>query len=625
MLTLSDLHIAFGELDLLYVETWTLHPRQKIALVGANGAGKSSLLRVLLREELPMGGTISLRKNTRIGYLPQKAVSGSDQSLWDEAKSGMSSLLKLEDELEDIQARLEKGEELEELLILKMEEFRLAGGYKQTETIGSTLHGLGFQKEDWEKSCAHFSGGWQMRIALAKLLLSKPDLAILDEPTNHLDYQAKEWLASHLTSVEYAVLIVSHDGSFLDRFCSHTIEIRNRKLHSYTGNHSFFLKQREERQNQERQAYEKQQVKLQHLQSYVDRFGAKATKAKQAQSRKKQLEKIERIDAPQSLYQRATLRFKEPPASDFLLYELQEATIGWHKDTPLLKNVNLRLEQGMRLVLVGANGSGKSTLLKTLLGKIPIQAGKKRVGNRIRLGLYSQDLAQQLPLDLNPLQYVHEKCPLCTETEIRKSLGALGLISNAHLRPIAQLSGGEKARVVLAELSLGGYNVLFLDEPTNHLDTASGEALAKALSLFAGAVLFISHDKNLIQKTATHVAQLQDDTVTVHVGYEEKYLAFVLSKKQAVAKLDAALSYKEQQKERNRRRKIKKEYELIEEKISEFEEHLEALEQQMFQAGNDLVEIQALQEQKEQVEEALEKALERWERLEEEIAAFEPE
>lgn len=620
MLTISDLHIAFGELDLLSVENWTLHPKQKIALVGANGTGKSSLLRVLLQEELPMNGQVSLRNNTRVGYLPQKAVSGSTQSLWDEAKSGMKKITKLEQELEEIQNCLEQGEQLEEKLLTKMEEFRLAGGYNQTETIGTTLHGLGFQQEDWEKSCSYFSGGWQMRIALAKLLLSEPDLAILDEPTNHLDYQAKEWLANHLANVEYAVLIVSHDGSFLDHFCSHIIEIRNKGLHSYTGNYSSFLKQRDERQSQELQAYEKQQAKIQHLQSYIDRFGVKATKAKQAQSRKKQLAKIDRIDAPQSLHQRSSLRFREAPASDFLLYELQEATIGWQKESPLLQNVNLRLEQGMRLVLVGANGSGKSTLLKTLLGKIPIHAGKKLVGGRIRLGLYSQDLAQQLPLDLTPLQYIHDRCPLCKETEIRKALGALGLITNAHLRPIELLSGGEKARVVLAELSLGGYNALFLDEPTNHLDTASADALAKALSAFEGAVLFISHDKKLIEKTATHVAQLQDETLTIQVGYDEKHLEFELKKKQTEAKIESALSYKEQQKERNRRRKIKQDYEQIEERISELEELLEGLDQQMFDVGNDLGKIQELQKKKDLLEEELEQAMERWEELEEEIA-----
>lgn len=623
MLTVSDLHIAFGELELLYIESWTLHPKQKIALVGANGTGKSSLLRVLLQEELPMGGQISLRSNTRIGYLPQKAVSGSTKSLWDEAKSGMIKILELEADLLALQDRLEQGEQREEDLLNKMEEFRMAGGYNQTETIGTTLHGLGFQQEDWEKSCSEFSGGWQMRIALAKLLLSEPDLAILDEPTNHLDYQAKEWLSNHLSNIEYAVLIVSHDGSFLDRFCSHIIEIRNKKLHTYTGNYSLFLKQRDERQNQELQAFEKQQSKIQHLQSYIDRFGAKATKAKQAQSRKKQLEKIELIDAPESLHQRASLRFREAPAADFLLYELQEATIGWQKEAPLLRNVNLRLEQGMRLVLVGANGSGKSTLLKTLLGKIPIHAGKKLVGSRIRLGLYSQDLAQQLPLDLTPLQYIQERCPLSKETEIRKALGALGLISNGHLRPIALLSGGEKARVVLAELSLGGYNVLFLDEPTNHLDTASGEALANALSAFEGTVLFISHDKKLIEQTATHVAQLQDEAVTIHIGYDEKYLAFELSKKQAEAKVESALSYKEQQKERNRRKKITLEYEQIEQRISDLEQLLENLDQKMFDVGNDLEKIKTLQEQKQQSENELEQAMERWEELEEEIAGFE--
>ena len=203
MLTVSNLHIAFGELDLLSIENWTLHPRQKIALVGANGTGKSSLLRVILQEELPMNGLVSLRANTQVGYLPQKAVSGSSKTLWEEVKSGMKTILRLEDELENIQTRLEQGEQIEEELISKMEEFRLAGGYNQTETIGTTLHGLGFQQDEWQRSCTHFSGGWQMRIALAKLLLAEPDLAILDEPTNHLDYQAKEWLANHLSLVPH--------------------------------------------------------------------------------------------------------------------------------------------------------------------------------------------------------------------------------------------------------------------------------------------------------------------------------------------------------------------------------------------------------------------------------------
>ena len=622
MLAIHNLHIAFGETDLLSVDHWEIHPNQKIALVGHNGCGKSSLLKVLIGEALPRDGELSTRKDFQLGYLPQKAVSGSTRSVWDEVKSGMTRLLKLELHLQKCEQDVDT-EEGQILLIEAMDTYRLAGGYQQEERIGSTLHGLGFAREDWHKGCDMFSGGWQMRIALAKLLLSDPDLAVLDEPTNHLDYPTKEWLAHHLSSVEYAILVVSHDHTFLDAFASHILEIRNKQLHRYTGNHTQFLRQREERILLEQQTHEKKLAKAAHLQSYIDRFGAKATKAKQAQSRKKQLDKIDLSNAPQRESRRSTLRFHEAAPSDFTPFELREAGIGWPNTPSLFQNVNLVLERGMKMIVVGANGCGKSTLMKTLAGDLQLHAGHRKVGDRIRLGIYAQDLAQHLPLDQDPIRYIHDRCPTIGESEIRKVLGALGLQSDSHTRPIGKLSGGEKSRVVLAELSLNKYNVLFLDEPTNHLDTASAKALAQAILEFEGVVLAISHDAKFVETVSTHIAQCVDDQVRIHVGFDPKHLEIQQSAAVRKAKSENAQDHKERKKRRNQIKRWQREYETLEDQIIELESSLENIESQMFEVVSNIDALQKLTSSKEHMETELENAMEQWEQLGEQLAEVE--
>ena len=614
MLAIQDVHIAFGETELVSIDYWELHPGQKIALVGHNGCGKSSLLNILVGLALPRDGEIRKRNDVQIGYLPQKAVSGSTRSVWEEVKSGMTRLLKLEAELQKCEASAHT--ETEQIALLEaMDAYRLAGGYQQEEKIGSTLHGLGFSREDWQKSCDTFSGGWQMRIALAKLLLSEPDLAILDEPTNHLDHPTKEWLAQHLSTVEYAILVVSHDHPFLDRFASHIVEIRNKELHRYTGNYTQFLAQREERIAQAQQAYEKNVAKAAHLQSYIDRFGAKATKARQAQSRKKQLEKIDLSGAPERQSMNSTLRFHEATASDFIPFELRNANIGWPGHPSLFNNVNLILERGMKMVIVGANGCGKSTLMKSLAGDLHLHGGQRRVGERIRLGIYAQDLAQHLPLDVSAVQYIHDRCPTIGETEIRKVLGALGLQSDSHTRIIGQLSGGEKSRVVLAELSLNQYNVLFLDEPTNHLDSASAKAVAEAVLSFEGAVLAISHDATFVETVATHIVQCIDDSIEVRIGFDPKWLEVQSSKAQKETKAIQADEHKERRKKRNQFQRLQKEYETVEESIMTLEEQIAEIDGQMFEVGSDLNKLQTLTDAKATLETQLEQAMIRWEEL----------
>ncbi len=619
MLAIHDLHIAFGETDLLSVDHWEIHPNQKIALVGHNGCGKSSLLKVLVGEALPRDGRLSTRKDFQLGYLPQKAVSGSTRSVWDEVKSGMTRLLKLEAHLHKCEQDVDT-EEGQIALIEAMDAYRLAGGYQQEERIGSTLHGLGFERDAWHKACDTFSGGWQMRIALAKLLLSDPDLAVLDEPTNHLDHPTKEWLAHHLSSVEYAILVVSHDHTFLDAFASHILEIRNKHLHRYTGNYTQFLRQREERMLLEQQTHEKNVAKAAHLQSYIDRFGAKATKAKQAQSRKKALDKIDLSNAPQREARRSILRFHEAAASDFIPYELQHASIGWPDHPSLFNDVGLSLERGMKMVIVGENGCGKSTLMKSLSGELPLHSGQRKVGDRIRLGVYAQDLAQHLPLDQHPVRYIHDRCPTIGETEIRKVLGALGLQSDSHTREIGKLSGGEKSRVVLAELSLNQYNVLFLDEPTNHLDTASAEAVASAVANFEGAVLAISHDAKFVEAVASHIAQCVDNTVQIHEGFDPKHLTIQQSAASRKAKSNNVQDHKERRKRRNQIQRWKREYEALEERIMEIEEEIEGTEGAMFEVASDLDALQKLTKHKESLEAELEQAMEQWETLGEQLA-----
>eukprot|EP00850_Spirogloea_muscicola_P003116 SM000012S25378 [mRNA] locus=s12:754201:758251:- [translate_table: standard] len=506
VLLLDSVGLSAGERDLLDGAAWRLVPGDRVGLVGANGCGKSTLLRVIAGRRDPDRGAVLLDTGTRLGYLEQTAVSGSTRTTWDEARSEMAELNAAEEELRAAELAVEREEHgAVQRLGQAMEAFEAVDGYKADESIASVLGGLGFGPRDWKRSCAEFSGGWQMRIALARLLLAQAgagarSLLLLDEPTNHLDSSARAWLANYLRAAPGSAIVVSHDEELLDRVCGRIAEIRGSQLHHFTGNYSKFLREREARQQQAAAEAEGRSREAARLQGFITRFGAKATKAAAANSKKKQLARLQE-DMPQEVVagmadaagERRSVSVKLPPAPACAreVLTLKKAAVGWAAGQALLRNVNLNLETGMRLVILGPNGCGKSTLLRALAGERTLLEGTREVGTGVQIGIFTQDLAQDLPQDLSALECVleiaREKDPTVTDVKARTALGALGLSGETALRPIRELSGGEKARVALGGFVLRPHNVLLLDEASNHLDRPTAKALAAAVKSFKGS------------------------------------------------------------------------------------------------------------------------------------------
>lgn len=519
MLRLDNAVVSAGGHDLLVGADLHVRPGDRIGLVGRNGAGKTTLIRVLLQDLELDRGSITRRKDLRFGYLPQQAVEGSERPVWEEVRRGMTRLVELEARLQRAQRAAEANEPgAVDKLSEAESQFAMAGGYAWDQKVGTVLHGLGFDKAQWTRPCSELSGGWQMRTALAKLLLSEPDLALLDEPTNHLDIHARSWLAEALRVAPWTTLLVSHDRHLLDRVANRIVEVRNKRLYSWTGNFSRFLVAREEQRAIQLAEKRKVDDEVAHLQSFVDRFGAKATKASQARSRAKRIEKIERIEIDREPTL-ARMRLPEPPASAQRMVRLSKADIGWPENPPLIQGLDLEIERGMRVALVGDNGAGKSTLLKTLSGELSPLAGRRTPGDRVRLGVFHQDLAATLDPDSTGLELVGAVAPLLNTAKVRGLLGALGLTGDAALRPIRALSGGERARVALASLTARPHNLLLLDEPTNHLDAETVEVLVRALRAWTGALVLVSHDRYVVEQLATHVLRL-GPTASLKEGVE---------------------------------------------------------------------------------------------------------
>jgi ATP-binding cassette subfamily F protein 3 len=618
VLRLEDAVVSAGGHDLLVGAELHVRPGDRIGLVGRNGAGKTTLLKVLLGRMDLDSGRLTGQKDLRIGYLPQQAVEGSDQPVWDEVRSGMLRLVELKAQLDRAQAAADAREDgAVERLTQAESAFHLAGGYAWDQKVGTVLHGLGFDPEMWQRPCAELSGGWQMRTALAKLLLSEPDLAFLDEPTNHLDIHARSWLAEALRTAPWTTILVSHDRHILDRVANRIVEVRHKRLYSWTGNFSRFLVAREEARAQLEAEKEKVDAEIAHLQKFVDRFGAKATKASQARSRVKQIEKIERIEIEREPML-PRMQLPEPPASAQRMVRLAGVDVGWPGHDPLIRGLDLELERGMRVALVGDNGAGKSTLLKTLAGELPPLAGRRVPGDRVRLGVFHQDLAADLDPDATGVEIVTTAAPLLPTSRIRAILGALGLPGDAGMRPIGRLSGGEKARVALASLTAKPHNLLLLDEPTNHLDAETVEVLVRALRAWTGALVLVSHDRYVVEQLATHVLRL-DGSNRLLEGVDPS----VFERTTTSTRTDVDRSKRV---DHAARKKLQRERERKERRLEQLPTELEAAEAAVAEVDARLVEVAddwekaaALGEERATRQAAVDALFEEWEALEAEL------
>jgi ATP-binding cassette subfamily F protein 3 len=624
MLRIEGATLSLGGRDLLVGASWQVHPGDRVGLMGPNGSGKTSLLRVITGELDLERGEVHLRPGLALGYLRQQPPSRGDRSLWDEARGSMTRLERLERELAQAERSVLSGDaSAADRLGEATERYRLAGGYAAEERVGEVLHGLGFGKEDWRKPCGSFSGGWQVRIELACLLLSEPELLLLDEPTNHLDMAARGWLAGFLARYPHAVVVVSHDRYLLDRVCNRVAEIHGGRLLSFRGDMAGWMKERALLLSREISAWESQQKEIARLQDYIDRNRAKADRASQARARQKTLDRMERVDAPKR--ERQTPRFRLPPAEPVASAPvlLDQATIGWPGAEPVFEGLDIALEPGSRLALLGPNGCGKSTLLRALAGLLPLSAGRRRSAEGVRLGVFTQEAARELDGRLHALDQVLERAPAASPEQVRGVLGALGLSGDAALRPIASLSGGERARVVLAGFALRRHDLLLLDEPTNHLDAVTVGVLCEALAAFQGTIVVATHDRFLVERVATHVGLVGAGQVALHQGLGAAFLDRDATTPVAAASeaSEGATAHAERKRLARERDRAQRRIEAIQGEIEGCDAQIDELDQAMVQAATDIDALRRLSEERQALEARSAALFEEWEALEAELAA----
>ena len=545
MIQLSAAGKRYGHKLLFEDADWLITPEARLGLVGANGTGKSTVMKILAGLETLDYGSISRTKGISAGYLPQDGLTLSGRSIFAECMSVFDDLHAIEKEMESLTHSMSEldhtGQEYADVAdrYQRLEhEFRARDGYTLEAEVGKVLTGLGFHRDDWSRQTEEFSGGWQMRIALAKLLLQKPNLLLLDEPTNHLDLEARNWLEEYLGSYPYAYVLISHDRYFLDVTVDRIVEIWNKKLHFYAGNYDQYLAAKAARKEQLESAFKTQRERIEQLEVFINRFRYTATKAKQVQSRIKELEKMERIEVPEE-EKVVHFSFPQPKPSGRIVAEFANVAKSYVKSPRLengetwgtqshehnvFANVNFMIERGERIALVGVNGAGKSTLIKLLARTEPLSAGEYKLGHEVHPDYFAQDQYKELDPEARILDDLGELSPSSTQTQLRSLLGCFLFSGDDVFKRIGVLSGGERNRYALLKMLLYPANFLLLDEPTNHLDLRAKDVLLEALMKYTGTVVFVSHDRYFIDKLATRVFESGDGKVELYPGNYEDYL-----------------------------------------------------------------------------------------------------
>ncbi len=535
MIQLSGAGKRFGHKLLFENADWLITSNDRIGLVGANGTGKSTLMKILAGMDTFDYGALTVAKGTSAGYLPQDGLTLSGRSVFAESMSVFDDLRAMEVELESLthsMAELDHTSPEYSAVADRYHrvehEFRTRDGYSIEAEVGRVLMGLGFTKEDWHRQTDEFSGGWQMRLALAKLLLQKPNLLLLDEPTNHLDLEARNWLEEYLQNYPNAFVLISHDRYFLDVTVNKIAEIWNKRFWFYTGNYDKFLAQKTQRNEQLQAAYRNQRERIEQLEVFINRFRYQATKAKQVQSRIKELERMERIEVPPE-EKTIHFTFPQPKPSGRIVAEFEGVAKSYPgkngaAEKKVFGNVDFMIERGDRIALVGVNGAGKSTLIKLLASTEPVTRGEYRLGHNVQADYFAQDQYKELDPEARILDDLAECSPRSTETELRSLLGCFLFSDEDVFKKIGVLSGGERGRYALLRLLLHPANFLLLDEPTNHLDLRAKDVLLNALMEYTGTVVFVSHDRYFIDKLATRVFEIGGGKVEIFPGNYEDYL-----------------------------------------------------------------------------------------------------
>ena len=605
--------------------------RDRIALVGKNGAGKSTLLKILVGEEEPTSGEINKKKDISLSYLAQDSRFESENTIYEEMLHVFDDLRRTEKQLRQMELEMgeKSGEDLDKLMAdydRLSENFRQAGGFTYEADIRAILNGFKFDESMWQMKIAELSGGQNTRLALAKMLLEKPNLLVLDEPTNHLDIETIAWLENYLVNYSGALIIVSHDRYFLDKVATVTLDLTKHSLDRYVGNYSRFVELKEQKLATEAKNYEKQQKEIAALEDFVNRNLVRASTTKRAQSRRKQLEKIERLDKPEAGKKSANMTFQSEKTSGNVVLTVENTAIGYDGEI-LSEPINLDLRKMNAVAIVGSNGIGKSTFIKSIVDQIPFIKGEKRFGANVEVGYYDQTQSKLTPSN-TVLDELWNDFKLTPEVEIRNRLGAFLFSGDDVKKSVGMLSGGEKARLLLAKLSMENNNFLILDEPTNHLDIDSKEVLENALIDFDGTLLFVSHDRYFINRVATHVLELSESGSTLYIGdydyYVEKKAEVEMTQTEEASTSNQAKEtspvndYQAQKESQKEARKLMRQIESLEAEIEELESQSQAISEQMLKT-NDAEKLMELQAELDKISHRQEEAMLEWEELSEQV------
>ena len=639
MISVEQLTVEFGGSPLFDEISFLVNPKDRIALVGKNGAGKTTLLKIFSGKQTPTKGRITIPKNLSIGYLPQHMIHNEGTTVMQEAEKAFEHITELQTEIERISQELSERTDYESddyhRLIDKLthdnELLQIVGSGNFYAEIEKTLLGLGFLRTDFDRQCSEFSGGWRMRIELAKILLLRPDVLLLDEPTNHLDIESIQWLENFLITCGSAIVLVSHDRAFIDAVTTRTIEISLGKIYDYNVNYSKYVQLRIERHDQQVRAYENQQKLIQETEEFIDRFRSKATKAVQVQSRIKQLNKLERLEVDLEDNSRLSLKFPPAVHSGIIPVEVEHLSKAYGSHL-VLDNIGMIINRGEKVAFVGKNGEGKSTLVKCIMGEIEY-SGKMKLGHNVKIGYFAQNQASLLDESKTVFETIDYVAVGDIRTKIRDILGAFMFGGEASDKKVQVLSGGERSRLAMIRLLLEPVNLLILDEPTNHLDMRSKDVLKEAIKAFDGTVIVVSHDREFLDGLVTKVYEFGNKKVREHLGGIYDFLQY--KKMDSLRELEISNSLKaasetvekvasenklsyEARKEQNRKiRKAEKEVEDVEKQIATYESDLETMNKQLelpeYASDSDFI----MSYQKKQRE--LEHKMYEWEILSEEV------
>ena len=601
MISVNNLTIEFGARPLFTDVSFVINPKDRVALVGKNGAGKSTLLKILAGEQQPAAGIVALQKGSTLGYLPQVMVLSDEHTVLEEAEKAFADISQLQERIAQENQELAERTDYESEEYLKLveafahdnERFTMMGGLNYHAELERTLQGLGFQRSDFDRPTREFSGGWRMRIELAKLLMRQPDVLLLDEPTNHLDIESIRWLEQFLAKSPSAVVLVSHDRAFINNVTNRTMEISCGKITDYKVKYNEFMELRQERREQQLRAYENQQKEIADIQDFIERFRYKPTKSVQVQSRIKQLEKIVPIEVDE--VDNSFLHLKFPPCNRCGDYPIicEDVTKRYGEHT-VFHNVNLTIKRGEKVAFVGKNGEGKSTLVKCIMDEIPFD-GHLKLGHNVELGYYAQNQAQLLDENKTVFQTIDDVAKGDVRLKIRDILGAFMFGGEASDKKVKVLSGGERSRLAMIRLLLEPVNLLILDEPTNHLDMRTKDVLKEAILAFDGTVILVSHDRDFLDGLVSKVYEFGGGNVREHIGGIYDFLRTkdidtldqlpkravvedVVTKEEPNA---GKLSYEQQKEQAKLRRKAEKEVADWERKVEEIEQRISEMEQQM--------------------------------------------